>query len=197
MAIASRRVAQDLPVDRRHAGDRGAARVRGRARASIDMHVHLREPGQEHKETVATGAAVRGGRRVHRRRLHAEHVARQRQRRGHEFILKKAPRGRAGARLPDRRGLARLRRASSSPTSRELHAAGCVAVTDDGRPVATALLMRRALEYTRHVRRAGHRPLRGSVAQGRRRGARGLPRRRARPARHPRRGRSRSWWSAT
>ena len=31
----------------------------------------------------------------------------------------------------------------------ELKAAGCVAVTDDGRPVATALLMRRALEYTR------------------------------------------------
>jgi dihydroorotase len=31
----------------------------------------------------------------------------------------------------------------------ELKQAGCVAVTDDGRPVATALLMRRALEYTR------------------------------------------------
>ena len=30
----------------------------------------------------------------------------------------------------------------------ELSEAGCVAVTDDGRPVATALLMRRALEYT-------------------------------------------------
>jgi dihydroorotase len=30
----------------------------------------------------------------------------------------------------------------------ELKAAGCVAITDDGRPVATALLMRRALEYT-------------------------------------------------
>ena len=29
----------------------------------------------------------------------------------------------------------------------ELHEAGCVAITDDGRPVATALLMRRALEY--------------------------------------------------
>jgi dihydroorotase len=31
----------------------------------------------------------------------------------------------------------------------ELHAAGCVAITDDGHPVATALMMRRALEYTR------------------------------------------------
>ena len=31
----------------------------------------------------------------------------------------------------------------------ELHGAGCVAITDDGHPVATALMMRRALEYTR------------------------------------------------
>src|SRR5262245_15896488 len=33
------------------------------AQGLIDMHVHLREPGQEHKETVATGtaAAVAGG----------------------------------------------------------------------------------------------------------------------------------------
>ena len=56
------RVGRDLPVD---------AATHGRRRAGglvvcpglIDMHVHLREPGQEHKETVATGtaAAVAGG----------------------------------------------------------------------------------------------------------------------------------------
>ena len=42
----------------------------------IDIHVHLREPGQEHKETIATGskAAVRrGGRWVHHRHLHAQY----------------------------------------------------------------------------------------------------------------------------
>ena len=58
----------------------------------------------------------------------------------------------------------------------ELKAAGCVAISDDGQPVATALLMRRALEYAGDARHAGHRPLRGSVAQGRRRRARGLRR---------------------
>ena len=41
----------------------------------IDLHVHLREPGQSAKETIATGtaAAARGGFHLHR--LHAEHVA--------------------------------------------------------------------------------------------------------------------------
>ncbi len=46
----------------------------------IDIHVHLREPGQEYKETVAH--RHRGGRRrrLHRGRLHGEHRAGQRQR---------------------------------------------------------------------------------------------------------------------
>ena len=50
------RVGRDLPVD---AGvqvvdvPKGFVVVPG----LIDMHVHLREPGQEHKETIATGAA--------------------------------------------------------------------------------------------------------------------------------------------
>ena len=69
----------------------------------------------------------------------------------------------------------------------ELKAAGCVAVTDDGLPVSTALLMRRALEYAcmfdmpiiDHAR---------TDAEGRRRHARG-PSPRPRPARHSRRGR--------
>ena len=42
-------------------------------RASIDVHVHLREPGQEDLETIATGAARGGGGRVHRHLRHAEH----------------------------------------------------------------------------------------------------------------------------
>ena len=56
------RVGRDLPVDR------GVAVVEVPSGfvvcpGLIDMHVHLREPGQEHKETVATGvaAAVAGG----------------------------------------------------------------------------------------------------------------------------------------
>ena len=41
----------------------------------IDMHVHLREPGFAHKETIAVRRAGGGGGRIHHRRLHAEHVA--------------------------------------------------------------------------------------------------------------------------
>lgn len=40
----------------------------------IDMHVHLREPGQTHKETIASGTRGRGG-RLCGRGLRAEHDA--------------------------------------------------------------------------------------------------------------------------
>jgi dihydroorotase len=112
----------------------------------VDMHVHLREPGQEHKETVATGtaAAVAGGFTAVACMPNTTPVN---DNAGvTEYILKKAAdanlarvypigavsRGQAGEQLAD---------------IAELKAAGCVALTDDGRPVATALLMRRALEY--------------------------------------------------
>ena len=48
----------------------------------IDMHVHLREPGFEYKETIATGVRRSGGRRVHRSLLHAEHEPADRRRIG-------------------------------------------------------------------------------------------------------------------
>ena len=41
----------------------------------IDMHVHLREPGHEYKETVATGGKAGVVRRVHCPGLHAEYIA--------------------------------------------------------------------------------------------------------------------------
>src|ERR671928_466348 len=113
----------------------------------IDMHVHLREPGQEHKETVATGtaAAVAGGFTavacmpntvpVNDNAGVTEYVLRQaaEARLARVYPIGAVSRGQEGEQLAD---LA------------ELKAAGCVAVTDDGRPVATAMLMRRALEYT-------------------------------------------------
>jgi dihydroorotase len=112
----------------------------------IDMHVHLREPGQEHKETIATGtaAAVAGGFTAVACMPNTDPVN---DNAGvTEYILKKAAdanlarvypigavsRGQAGEHLAD---------------IAELRQAGCVAISDDGRPVATALLMRRALEY--------------------------------------------------
>lgn len=55
------RVGADLPADDAAVVDIGDGLVI--CPGFIDMHVHLREPGQEHKETVATGtaAAVAGG----------------------------------------------------------------------------------------------------------------------------------------
>ena len=86
-------------------------------------------------------------RRIHRGRLHAEHVAGQRQRRRH-----RATSCRRRTR-PSSRGSIRLARCRADRQGEqladiaELRQAGCVAITDDGHPVATALLMRRALEY--------------------------------------------------
>ncbi len=112
----------------------------------VDMHVHLREPGQEHKETVATGAAaaVAGG--FTAVACMPNTIPVNDNAGVTQYILRKASdanlarvypigavsRGQAGEQLAD---------------IAELRQAGCVAVTDDGRPVATALLMRRALEY--------------------------------------------------
>ena len=39
----------------------------------IDMHVHLREPGFEHKETIASGTAARGSGWIHVGRLYGKH----------------------------------------------------------------------------------------------------------------------------
>ena len=112
----------------------------------IDMHVHLREPGQEHKETVATGtaAAVAGGFTAVACMPNTEPVN---DNAGvTEYILKKA----AGANLARVYPIGAVSRGQSGEKLgdiAELRQAGCVAITDDGRPVATALLMRRALEY--------------------------------------------------
>lgn len=112
----------------------------------IDMHAHLREPGEEHKETVATAmaAAVAGGftavacmPNTNPVNDHAG-VTRLIQRKAAEAGLARVypvgavTKGLAGEHLAE---------------IGELHAAGCVAISDDGRPVADALVMRRALEY--------------------------------------------------
>lgn len=112
----------------------------------IDMHVHLREPGQEHKETVATGvaAAVAGGFTAVACMPNTFPIN---DNAGvTEFILKKA----AAAGLARVYPIGAVSKGSDGEQLAdigELKAAGCVAISDDGRPVKTALLMRRALEY--------------------------------------------------
>ena len=112
----------------------------------VDIHTHLREPGFEHKETIATGtlAAARGGFTTVCAMPNTEppidsagmieFILRTAQVQGHVRVLPIAcvTRGRAGRELAD---LA------------ELAQAGAVAFSDDGAPVADAHLMRRALEY--------------------------------------------------
>jgi dihydroorotase len=114
----------------------------------IDMHVHLREPGQEHKETVATGtaAAVAGGFTAV---ACMPNTAPVNDNAGvTEYILKKAAEANL-ARVYPIGAVSRGQHGEHLADIAELRKAGCVAVTDDGRPVATAVLMRRALEYTR------------------------------------------------
>src|SRR5258705_3089842 len=113
----------------------------------IEMHVHLREPGQEHKETVATGtaAAVAGGFTAVACMPNTAPVNDNAEVTG--YILKKAADANL-ARVYPIGAVSRGQNGEQLADIAELRAAGCVAITDDGRPVATAMLMRRALEYT-------------------------------------------------
>jgi len=114
----------------------------------IDMHVHLREPGQEHKETIATGteSAVAGGFTAVACMPNTSPVNDSAG--VTEFMLKRA--AEAGlARVYPIGAVTRGSKGEQLADIAELHAAGCVAITDDGHPVATAMIMRRALEYTR------------------------------------------------
>jgi dihydroorotase len=112
----------------------------------IDIHVHLREPGQEHKETIATGtaSAVAGGFTAVACMPNTEPIN------DHasvtEFIVKRAAEA-ALARVYPIGAVSIGSRGEQLAEIGDLCRAGCVAITDDGRPVATAMLMRRALEY--------------------------------------------------
>jgi dihydroorotase len=144
-----KKVGRDLPADGAEIFEVPAGAIV--APGLIDIHVHLREPGQEHKETVATGAAaaVAGGFTGVACMPNTEPVN------DHagitQFILKKA----AEARLARVYPIGAVSIGSKGDQLAELgeqKTAGCVAFTDDGRPVATALLMRRALEYAGMLR---------------------------------------------
>jgi dihydroorotase len=112
----------------------------------IDMHVHLREPGQEHKETVATGtaSAVAGGFTAVACMPNTNPVNDNAN--VTTYILDKA-RAANLARVFPIGAVSRGSNGELLADIADLRNAGCVAITDDGHPVKTAILLRRALEY--------------------------------------------------
>jgi dihydroorotase len=112
----------------------------------VDLHVHLREPGREDKETIATGtrAAARGGftsvccmpntNPVNDNQSVTEFILDRAKREGsvNVFPVGAITKGQQGEELAE---------------IGELVRAGCVAISDDGKPVMNAEVMRRALEY--------------------------------------------------
>jgi dihydroorotase len=112
----------------------------------IDLHVHLREPGQEYKESIATGAAaaVAGGWTSICAMPNTDPIndspAVTR------FIIEQGQ----AAKLANVFPIGAVTKASSGKELAEMgemKKAGIVAVSDDGRPVPTPGMMRRALEY--------------------------------------------------
>ncbi len=115
----------------------------------IDIHVHLREPGQEYKETVRTGtmAAAAGGftavacmantEPVNDNRSITEHILLEARRHGFARVypIGAISKGLEGQELAE---------------IGEMVRAGARAVSDDGKPVMNAELMRRALLYAQH-----------------------------------------------
>ncbi len=112
----------------------------------IDMHVHLREPGEEYKETVASGtrAAAAGGFTAVACMPNTTPVndcASVTQ-----FILEAAEKH-GSAKVYPVGAISQGSQGTGLAEYGELKAAGAVAVTDDGLPVIDSQLMRRAMEY--------------------------------------------------
>jgi dihydroorotase len=114
----------------------------------IDVHCHLREPGREEVETIATGAraAAAGGFTSVCAMPNTDPVTDNQAAVG--FIIRQGTIANA-ARVYPVGAISLGQRGEALAEFGEMVAAGAVAVSDDGRPVASAHLMRTALEYAR------------------------------------------------
>ncbi|WP_435015650.1 dihydroorotase [Tundrisphaera sp. TA3] len=114
----------------------------------IDVHVHFREPGNEEDETIATGAgsALAGGLTSvacmpnTNPALDSQGAA--------EFVVLQAQRARRANVYPVG-AVSKGRKGEELAELGQLVAGGAVAFTDDGAPVSSASLMRRALQYAK------------------------------------------------
>jgi len=114
----------------------------------IDLHVHLRDPGQEYKEDIVSGtrAAAAGGftsvvcmpntKPVNDNKAITKYIIQKAAEEGsaNVFPVGNVTKGSQGDSLAE---------------MGDLKAAGCVGFSDDGHPVANGELMRRAMEYSR------------------------------------------------
>src|SRR4029079_17831630 len=114
----------------------------------IDVHCHLREPGREEVETIATGAraAAAGGFTAVCAMPNTDPVTDNQAAVG--FIIRQASRA-AAARVHPIGAISVGQRGEMLAEFGEMVGAGAVAVSDDGKPVVSAQLMRTALEYAR------------------------------------------------
>jgi dihydroorotase len=117
----------------------------------IDVHCHLREPGREDVETIATGAraAAAGGFTAVCAMPNTDPVTDNQAAVG--FILRQGQRA-AAARVYPIGAISVGQQGKVLAEFGEMVGAGAVAVSDDGKPVASAQLMRTALEYARTFR---------------------------------------------
>jgi len=114
----------------------------------IDVHCHLREPGREEVETIASGAraAAAGGFTAVCAMPNTDPVTDNQAAVG--FILSQARRA-AAARVYPIGAISIGEKGETLAEFGEMVGAGAVAVSDDGKPVVSAQLMRTALEYAR------------------------------------------------
>jgi len=114
----------------------------------IDVHVHLREPGNEEDETIATGAAsaLAGG--VTSVACMPNTIPPIDTQAAAEFVVLQGQRARQANVYPVGT-VSKGREGKELAGLGQLVAGGAVAFTDDGAPVADAGLMRRALEYSK------------------------------------------------
>ncbi len=114
----------------------------------VDLHVHFREPGFEYKETIQSGtdAAVAGGftsvcAMPNTNPVNDNQAAT-------EFMLERA-KAAGTARLYPIGAITKRSEGKELAEIGDLRRAGCVAISDDGKPVMNSLVMRRAMEYAR------------------------------------------------
>ena len=114
----------------------------------VDLHVHLREPGEEYKETIASGAqaAVAGGFTTICAMPNTKPVNDNAS--VTRFIIDKAREARF-ARVFPVGAITRESKGEELAEMAEMKEAGAVAVSDDGHPVMDGQVMRHALEYAR------------------------------------------------